>query len=101
MLIALTMTIMKIVGMFTDKSTDYYVALGNNLYSYRYINTEQKLTANDYYMDVLGLTVTFALYGDLLGIQKWDPSKSNTKTDKAADKKIEQVDNMKKDDDDL
>lgn len=31
----------------------------------------QKLSGTDWYMESFGLTVSFSLYGDLLGISEW------------------------------
>jgi len=29
------------------------------------------MTSNDWYMESLGMTVSFSLFGDLMGISKW------------------------------
>jgi len=35
------------------------------------VSEMQQLSSNDYYMEALSLSVSFSLYGDLLGISKW------------------------------
>lgn len=69
----LVVNIMKMVGMITDRKTDYFVDDGKNLFygAYKQVSMEQKMTSNDWYMESLGLTVSFSLFGDLMGISKW------------------------------
>ena len=32
---------------------------------------DQRLDSNDWYMENFGMTVSFSLFGDLMGISKW------------------------------
>jgi len=50
------------------------------------VTLQQKLSANDYYMEALSLAVSFSLYGDLLGITKWADA-AGVKKDKTDGKK--------------
>lgn len=64
---------MKTIGIFDDVKTDYLVDDGTNLdtgFSSN-VSMAQELSGTDWYMEAFGLTVSFSLYGDLLGISAW------------------------------
>jgi len=68
-----TVMAFKTIGVFDDKKTDYLVDDGTNLntgYSSN-VSMAQELSGTDWYMEAFGLTASFSLYGDLLGISKW------------------------------
>ena len=69
----LTVTTFKIVGFFTDTKTDIYIENGTSLDDGMVtpVSMPQQLSGNDWYMESFGLTVSFSLYGDLLGISEW------------------------------
>lgn len=64
---------LKTIGVFDDVKTDYLTDDGTNLDSTYGANVSmsQEISGTDWYMESFGLTVSFSLYGDLLGISEW------------------------------
>merc|ERR1712051_1121934 len=69
----LTVTVFKVIGFFQDSMTDYLIDDGLKLKdgNTKAVSMSQTLTGTDWYMESFGLTVSFSLYGDLLGISEW------------------------------
>jgi hypothetical protein len=69
----LVVTIMKFVSFFIDVKTDYYIDDGTSLTSgtTTLVTMDQRMTSTDWYMENFGLTVSYSLFGDLMGISKW------------------------------
>jgi len=69
----LLVILFKIIGMFDDVKSDYYTDDGTNLDAGYATNVSmaQSISGTDWYMEAFGLTVSFSLYGDLLGISDW------------------------------
>lgn len=67
------MTTLKTLAFFADKKEDYLIEDGMELKAGNTVKASmiQSLTGTDWYMESFGLTVSFSLYGDLLGISKW------------------------------
>lgn len=65
-------TVFKMVGMTMDTQEDYLIedGLAMDDGAINNVSMEQKLTGTDWYMESFGLTVSFSLFGDLLGIAK-------------------------------
>lgn len=68
--------IMKAVAFVNDDKQDYLIQDGTALAAgdtvvFLKVSEMQQLSSNDYYMEALSLSVSFSLYGDLLGISKW------------------------------
>lgn len=68
----LTSTVFKVIGMATDTQEDYMIedGLAMNDGAVYGVSMEQRLSGTDWYMESFGLTVSFSLFGDLLGIAK-------------------------------
>lgn len=69
----LTVTTIKTIGVFTDTKQDYLIDNGTDLdtgYATS-VSMAQSLSGTDWYMESFGLTVSFSLYGDLLGTSEW------------------------------
>lgn len=69
----LVVTIFKSIGFFKDSMQDYLIDDGTNMDAgnVTVVSMAQMLTGTDWYMESFGLTVSFSLYGDLLGISEW------------------------------
>jgi len=66
-------TVLKTMGVFYDKKTDYLVDNGTDMNTgyTSDVSMAQELSRNDWNMETFGLTVSFSLYGDLSGISDW------------------------------
>jgi hypothetical protein len=69
----LIVLVFKTIGVFSDTKVDYQTDDGTNLDVGQMSNVSmaQALSGTDWYMESFGLTVSYSLYGDLLGISKW------------------------------
>jgi hypothetical protein len=54
------------------------------------------LTATDWYNEAFGLTVSFSLYGDLLGISQWARDELEKEKSDAAEEKLKNKEVPKK-----
>jgi hypothetical protein len=66
----LVSTVFKMIGMMSDTQEDYMIedGLAMDDGAIYLVSMEQKLSGTDWYMESFGLTVSFSLFGDLLGI---------------------------------
>jgi len=85
--------ITKTIGLIKDKKSDYAISDGYSMDSgaATKVSMQQKLTATDWYMEAFGLTVSYSLYGDLLGISQWardelDKERAQAAADKTKNK---------------
>lgn len=69
----LTVLVFKTVAMFRDTREDYLIVDGTNMDTGNTtkVSIAQQLVGTDWYMESFSLTVSFSLYGDLLGISEW------------------------------
>jgi hypothetical protein len=65
-------TVFKVLGMAMDTQEDYMIedGLAMDDGAIYLVSMEQQLSGTDWYMESFGLTVSFSLFGDLLGITK-------------------------------
>lgn len=68
----LTVHVFKFVGMAMDEREDYLIEGGLDMDAgaVNTVSMIQALSGTDWYMESFGLTVSFSLYGDLIGIGK-------------------------------
>jgi len=69
----LIVTGFKTAGVLMDTKQDYLVDNGTDLdtgYT-QDVSMVQAMSGTDWYMESFGLTVSFSLYGDLLGVSEW------------------------------
>lgn len=90
--------ITKTIGIATDRKTDYGITDGYDMDvgDTTLVSMSQRLTATDWYNEAFGLTVSFSLYGDLLGISQWARDELEKEKSDAAEEKLKNKEVPKK-----